>query len=604
LSDTVTTIRIDSFAEAAEVWESGLCHGMATSTMRPPPRQGEPLNVVFDLRFARRTLRASGIVSHADATTTAIWIQQVPDELKQLCTEEPATPVEPARPAGARPRRKPLTETVHRVVRPPRSERAEEDVRRRKKLSKAPTIPPPLPAKPPRSFKVPRTAESRAPAAPAPPQPVPPAAVAGGPGIPVPHPTRPSRHGIVLFSAEAAAGPLHPHLLRIAAEKLDGVAVYESGDVRAWLWFTAGAPVSYRCGPDGPGAPLLETLARQKAISQAVAEHADRLADVTGSDPLTVLQRLGLVETGQLINLHVAWLGQVAEQLLAQETGTLRFFQLPEIPRLLGPGRLELPALVWRHAADEVAGLDESRLLGHLTGMRRMFASVTETGQRVLSTLPLQDEQRRFVDLLHRPDRPVRNLLRRKVLGKREAAELLMTLRQLGVLSLSPHEPESRDEVELERQLRDVFERMDRDHFGFLDLHWSALPEELDECCGRLEGRVREFSGLASSITNFDAMRDALRARIGEIRRLSGDAEARCDYRASFVSEDERGMAAVTYLEQGEVALHNDDAEDASLAFRRVLEIDPGDLSSIDRVQRATFVLEALQRGETPPAAD
>ena len=81
------------------------------------------------------------------------------------------------------------------------------------------------------------------------------------------------------------------------------------------------------------------------------------------------------------------------------------------------------------------------------------------------------------------------------------------------------------------------------------------------------------------------------------MRQLVEDDAARKRYRGSIVGKAERTMAAETLLKQGEMAMFRKDRKQADECFRRLLEIDPAESGSHDRIERAQLALLQLEDG-------
>ncbi len=635
-------IRIEwSDPEAArEAYESGLRHGLVTAQVDPPPKQGSTCRVELVLTFADTTFDVEGVVTTSTPETTAIWVPTVPEEVVCFLIElggggETPETTGPQQPENPRPSK--LTfknsspsairrERVHRVVRPPRSEAAEKDRQRRRQMAEASlneeltwdevkedeksedsaageesaeasfeqTVESPPPA----------TAETTFESLP----------VVDEPessldslddeaaGIPVPHRPGLYRPGVVEFSESLETTPMYQVLMRIFAEELTGVAVIDLEDERTWVYFVDGSPVHIVSDPPRDSESVLSMFLQRKALLEPVAEQAQLIADVASESVDSVLLGLKLVDQEQLDEVRAERVRLITMRLLASQEGRFRFFGLGELGEVAPSVDADIVEILWKQAQSSFSHLPKTRIHGHYVGLRRQYVSLTPMGRKVSPRLPVTGQQRAFVDKLSRPGRQVQRLIKSSDAAQRHAVEMLMTLRLLGVISLSPHPPEDRKQVKLERQLRERFQRMEMDHFGFLGVHWSALPEELSAACEHAEHEMHEFSVLGNSITNFGSMRDAFTQRIDEIRGLVDAEEKRREYRATLVTEDDREMASEAYLKQGETALFRGDANQARDSFRRLMEIEG--YTDSDRVQRARIALMALQQGSSLDSLD
>jgi hypothetical protein len=622
---------------AKEAYESGLRHGLVTAHVDPPPRQGSTVRVELLLTFADTRFDVEGVVTTSTPETTAVWVPTVPDEVVAFLIELGGVDA-PTYPPGDEEERSEYTaessvrspiraERVHRVVRAPRSKASEQDRERRKQMAEASLDSSltwdqveaaaeeseDLETTEPATEPAPETAPAPAPE----PTAEPPLEVVDetssepllstefvapsrrsdddeAAGIPVPHRPGQNRPGIVEFSEDLEATPMHQVFLRLFADEMTGVAVIDLDDERSWAYLIEGQPVQFVTDPPRESESILSLLTQSKALLEPVADHAALLAEVTAQPVELVLIQLGLVEEEQLAEVRRERVRLVTMRLLASQEGRIRFYSVGELDEVVPRVDADIIDTVWRQARSGFSHLPQPRIHGHYVGLRRQYVSLTSAGHKVAGRLPISGQQRSFVDKLRRPGRQVQRLIKGSAAAERKAVELLMTLRLLGVVSLSPHGPEDRKQVELERQLRERFQRMELDHFGFLGLHWSALPEELSDACTSAEQEMHEFSVLGDSITNFGVMRDAFGQRIDEIRGLVDGEERRREYRATLIPVDDRSMASETYLKQGETALFRGEAQQARDSFRRLMELE-GDEDN-ERVHRARVALMALDQ--------
>ncbi len=621
------TIRIEwrDPDSAKEAYESGLRHGLVTAHVDPPPRQGSTVRVELHLTFADTSFDVEGVVTTSTPETTAIWVPTVPDEVVGFLIELGGVEA-PNLPSADEEERSEYTaessihtpiraERVHRVVRAPRSKASEQDRARRKQMAEASldssltwdqveaaaeesedleatepqaetTLESPAEAPDESMLSMDLPAPGRL------------SEEDDAAGIPVPHRPGQYRPGIVEFSEDLEATPMHQVFLRLFADEMTGVAVIDLDDERSWAYVLEGKPVHFVTDPPRESESIPSLLLQSKVLHEPVADHAAQLADVTAQPVEMVLGQLGLVDDEQLAEVRRERARLVTMRLLASQEGRIRFYSVGELSEVLPRVEADIIETVWNQARSGFSHLPQTRIHGHYVGLRRQYVSLTPEGRKVAARLPITGQQRAFVDKLRRPGRQVQRLIKGSAAAERKAVELLMTLRLLGVVSLSPHGPEDRKQVELERQLRERFQRMELDHFGFLGLHWSALPEELSDACATAEREMHEFSVLGDSITNFGAMKDAFGQRIDEIRGLVDGEDRRREYRATLISGDDLSMASETYLKQGETALFRGEAQQARDHFRRLMEIE-GD-EETERVQRARLALLALEQNSSP----
>ena len=418
-----------------------------------------------------------------------------------------------------------------------------------------------------------------------------------GSGIAVPNQPSLRVPGIIAFETTLGGTASYDVFMRVRARRITGVAVWDVADGRYWAYLVGGGPVHYVREPSLETEAIETLIARKNLVSEPVLEQARRLATLTGRPLVSVVMRLRLISEAQLFNLRGDQTRLVTEHLLECTTGTVRLYEVPEIREVFQESGSDVLKLLWRHAARSHEAMDSSAVRAKLEAMKPKFVSLTTEGKGILHKLPLSSIQQNFVNRLLRPSRPVRKLFSRMEMAEVDAARLLLSLQRLGLVGLAGKGAENQRDAEIERKLRERFRRVDRDVFGFLGLHWSALPEELADAVSELDGDLRKFSTIGDTISNFDAMRSALLGRLEEARGLLSSEKQRQKYRRKIVDPSEQYMAAETLLKQGEMALFRRDRQQARECFARMLEIDPGGSGSHDRRERARTALMQLDDG-------
>ena len=403
--------------------------------------------------------------------------------------------------------------------------------------------------------------------------------------------------GILSFEERLTSVSTYEILLRVAARRLTGIALFDLDDGRYWGYFLKGAPVQYTREPDFEADSIESLLIRKKYVSEIVLDQAERLAALTARPLVSVVMRLRLISGAQLDLLRGEQTRRVTEHLLGRETGRVRFYEIAEIQEVFQESGGDVVKILWRRAIAHFGALSAADIGAQRERLLPQFVSLTDEGKKLIHQLPATAAQQGFLNKLLRPSRPVSRLFKRLKIPEADAVRLVLALQRMGVISLALRGAENEGEVELERLLRERFKRMEKDHFGFLGLHWSALPSELTRSCDKLEQEVSSFSTIGDTITNYDSIRTAFHERIGEIRSLVENAAERQRYRNTLVGKSERFMAAETLLKQGEMALFRKEHESAVEAFQRMLEIDPGGSGSHDRRERAEAAL--LQLGDS-----
>ncbi len=435
------------------------------------------------------------------------------------------------------------------------------------------------------------------------PPPIPAVTATRGPGLPVPF--KPNRFLPAVTKLEGSFEEASPYefFLRVFDAMLTGVGVLDLPGERYWVFFLNGKPVHYLRDPRLQSESIEALLIRKKLLSQPVLDWVRWLSEVTSQPIVSIVMRLGLITEGQMHSLRTTQVKMITRRVLDQTRGTYRLFEAPDIRKVFRNPAVTVTEMLWKRASFTYANLNEAQIDEHTVEMRDKAISPTPLGESLLAQFPLSDAQRALVDGHLGPNTPYPELRKRSgELRPRELVELLLCLQLMGLISFSAirrgRDPEA---ARLERRLREHYKRLDQDHFAFLELHWSALPDEIEGACDRLDEDLENIASAAAFIRDFDRIAAGLGARLDELRGLARDDRARRKYRARKVGEAERMMAAEMYLKQAEMALFRKEYPQAEECFRRMLEIEPGGSGGRERKERAKVALRALRAGRRPP---
>jgi len=383
--------------------------------------------------------------------------------------------------------------------------------------------------------------------------------------------------------------------LRLRASKFTGVGVIRTGETTYWMYAMEGEPVEYRRDPPLHALSIEALLVRRELLPAAVQGEVRLLADVTGRSLVSIVMRMGLVTEAALDGLRREQVAAITRRLLDAGEGEYQFFEFPNISGVYRDRPTALLKTLWQHAKSSIQEAGTSRRKAWSDTVRRHHVMTTESGDRLRGELPLSEQERKLVERSRRPGRPVPRLLKHTRLASREAMESLLALQKMGVLTLCSTDVEDgADDTELEKRIRQRFGMLHKDHFQFLELHWSALPEELRERCDRVEEEIKSFDKVGMMITNFGQVREKVTRRLDEIRKLADTPIERKKYRKNLVGEAKLTMTAEQLVQQGEMALFREDMDAARECFRRVEEVEPGGAGSYKRVSRVREVLDRL----------
>ncbi len=617
----VIQVRFEDRQAAVEAYRSGLQHGLITTRVDDAPAVGAHCKVRIELPFADAVVEAAGAVAHHSRVATVIRLGEVPQELHQLIagrkkSRKPRSSSQEPGWSTAAPY--PTTDdgedrgprTITRdgdpdgVDEPPaRASRASADggsggylaarlrqsgthsrwARDRRRSMGSQEI----------------TAVSHTPT----PTPTPEVTTATplDRGIPVPH--EPTRFLPAVAQLQGSLDETSPYrlLAQIYASRSTGVLVLNAGPERYWAFFIGGRPAHYLRHPSLQSESIETLLIRKRILSPSVLDRARWHAEVTGQPLVSIVLRLRLVSERQLHQLRTEQIKLITRRILDRDEGHYRFFEAPDLRELFRNPPVSPIPMLWKRLAFSWSHRSEARVRSRLDRVRTRGAHVTPLGEKIARKLPLADDQRAFLKDAVRPGVPVQAALGRTTLEERKAAELLLQLEQLGVLDFvrvrRRTDPEA---ARKERALRDLIRRLDRDHFEFLEVHWSSLPTEIRGACDRIEAELADMEDVGAHVREFDKVRPRIEQRIADLRALAEDDDARQAYRSVRVEDSERTMAAEMYLKQGEMALFRRDAAQARECFERLLEIDPRGAGSAERTERARLVLMAFDEGEVP----
>ncbi len=435
------------------------------------------------------------------------------------------------------------------------------------------------------------------------PPPLAPVTPSRGPGLPVPF--KPNRFlpAVTKLEGSLEDRSAYEMFLRVYDAMLTGVGVLDLPGERYWVFFLNGKPVHYLRDPELQSESIESLLIRKKLLSQPVLDWVRWLSEVTSQPIVSIVMRLGLITEGQMHSLRTTQVKMITRRVLDQRRGSYRLFEAPDIRKVFRNPAVTVTEMLWKRATFTHANLTEAQIDAHLEKLRDKAISPTPLGESLLTQFPLTDEQRALVERHLSAQTPFSELRKRAGgLERRDVVELVLCLQLMGLVALTKirrgRDPEA---ARLERLLRQQYAKLDGHHFDFLDLHWSALPEEIDAACDTVEETLEDIASAAAFIRDFDRISARLRTRIDDLRTLARDKRARKKYRARLVGEAERTMASEMYLKQAEMALFRKEYPQAEECFRRMLEIDPGGSGSAERRQRAREALAVIRSASSAP---
>lgn len=597
-------VRYHDRRSALEAYRAGLKHGLLNTPLDRDRGIGDPVEVVLEMPFADMAARVPGRIVHTTRVATVVRLERVPPEVHRIVAEGDGGDRLPGW-STADPY--PVTSDGADSGHASESRDGEGTAKRKNYLAarlrqslegrsssdgyaavSTPSRPAPPPTPPPVQAAPPASAEPQS----------------QEPGIPVPG--VPGRYlpGVARFEGALQDTPPHRVLLDLMAARATGVLVVELDEVRYWGFLLGGKPVHYLRHPPLESESTEALMIRKQLLSRPVLDRARWHAEITGQPLVSIVMRLRLIREKQLHELRDAQIKLVTRRVLDQREGYYRFYETADLREVFRNPPLDPVPLIWKRAIFSLSNRSEAQIQSRLAPLLDRGLHVSSLGKKIARKLPLDDRRKDLVRVLAAGDKTVRQAIAGSDLEERKAAELLLVMEELGLARFVKVQLRiTAEAARSERALKTLTGRLHKDHFALLDLHWSALPGEIDIARERFESEVLSLSAPCVELPGYAKLRDPLDRRIELLRKLTADDTFRVQYRARIVGEGERRMAAEMYLKQGEMALFRRDSEQARECFDRLLEVDPGGEGGIERRDRARQVMHALDGGRLPPSS-
>jgi len=433
------------------------------------------------------------------------------------------------------------------------------------------------------------SARTRQPAQPPPPE----------DGIPVP-----GGPGGVFAGKPADAGSLAKKSMRevymeLLHRRATGLLVVDGFRERYWGYFVNGRPLRYVREPASRSESIEYQVSRQRLLKPAEMERARYAAGLSGLQLDDALVRLGLLNRKQVDALTSESARMVTDRLLGVNFGHYRFFDLPEIKQLFSGTPVDVAMVLWERSRNRYTGLNEKQVREIVDQHYKHHLVLTDDGRQLAEPLieTLAGQEQRWMRRYLRGGWQLSELLGRLEMPTRHLIELVLALQDLGAVELNEREGERWRESRAERFIIDRMDYMERDHFHFVESHWSCLPPELARACDKVARTIEDPIMEHLELDKLNQMRDQIRAKLAEVRALFADQVQRRAYRSELIEESKRRMAGELFHKQGEMELFKGDIPKARECFERVLELDPGGSGSGDRISRARKVIRDLDAG-------
>jgi len=390
-----------------------------------------------------------------------------------------------------------------------------------------------------------------------------------------------------------------------------GLLVVDGFRERYWGYFVSGKPIRYAREPASRSESIEYQASRQRLLKPAELERARYAAGLAGLQLDDALIRLGMLNRNQVDALTNESSKLITERLLGVNFGHFRFFDLPEIKQLFSGAPVDITMVLWKRSRSRYNNLNEKKVREIVDQYYKHHLVLTEEGRQLSEPLieTLAGQEQRWMRRYLRGSWQLAELLGRLEMPTRNLVELVLALQDLGVVELNESEGERWREARAERFIIDRMDYMEKDHFHFVEAHWSCLQPELIRACEKVKRTVEDPMMDHLEIEQLSEMRQQIRDKLAEVRDLFSDTVRRREYRAELIEESKRKMAGELFHKQGEMELFKGDIPKARECFERVLELDPGGSGSNERIARAKRVIRDLNAGrsakpEGPVSAD
>lgn len=586
--------------KAERLYQTGLRHRILPLPPVDGAVVGDAVVVVLTLHFTGDRFELPATVMHCGSGSTMVKLDELPDAVFAAASGEipPARLAEPPPVAETPPAAEPDP-----GVREPIALPAVPDSQTEIPVVSPPGEPPARPRTRGFRLKGPRGGSSAG----APPRATPPGtkshysldrapAPAGGDVLPVPGGGGKGVKAKLTEQGSLEDCDMRTLLMSLLRRSALGVLVVEGYRELNWCFVVHGKPVKFVREPPSRSDSLDYQASRARLVEPDDLNRARQMAQLTGHRIEEVLTDLGLVDAAGLCKLEAKTAWQVTERLLGVNYGTYRFFDLPGLDKVLHGAPADVMGVLWTRARAKYSDLSDKKIAQRIDQYHKHHLVLTEEGQELAGQLSLGRLEALFVQRYLRGGWQIAELLGRLDLTNRSVMEMVFTLQDLGIIALSEREGPNWRVARAERFLIDRMDYMDRDHFAFVDAHWSSLERELLVACDKVSRTLDDPIMNQVELGSVAQMREEIIEKLGEVRQIFASHDRRREYRAILIEKSKRSMATSLFAQQGEMALFKKEASLAKECFERVVELDAGGPGT-DHVGRARRVLGDISRG-------
>lgn len=591
---------IGSREKAQRLFKTGLKHGILPLPTIPDVGVGDLVEVWLTLHWSGESFELPAKVMHCGASTV-VKLQSLPDELVAALHSDgpaarepialPSIPEVPEVPASRpdspeetleAPRPAPPVDSPPAVEPGPTPKKRGFRLRGPRGGGAAKVTPRPTPKKPPGAASHYSLDRASSPAE--------------GPTIPIPGGGGKGLKGVLDEEGSLEERDVRSLLMGLLQRTANGVLVVEGYREVNWCFVVHGKPVKFMREPPSRSDALDYQASRARLVEPDDLNHARQIVQLTGLPMGDVLRDLGLLDEDQLQDLEGKTAWQVTERLLGVNYGTYRFFALPGLEKVLHGVPADVMGVLWNRAREKYAQLTDKKIAHRIDQYHKHHMVLTDDGKEMAGQLSLGKREALFVQRYLRGGWQIAELLGRLDLTNRAVMEIVFTLQDLSIIDLSEREGPNWRLARAERFLIDRMDYMGKDHFAFVDAHWTSLDRELAAACDKVAKTLDDPVLNQLELGSVSQMRHQITEKLGEVRQIFADREPRRDYRATLIEKSKLTMATSLFAKQGEMALFKKEATVAKECFERVIELDSGGPGA-GHVSRARRVLDDISRG-------
>lgn len=365
-------------------------------------------------------------------------------------------------------------------------------------------------------------------------------------------------------------------LLDLAVDQATGLlSISQDDGLVRHAYFHNGGPVAWIATPLVPTEVLGVLLMKAGQLTKAQVAQTLEVMEAEGCRQGEALIRLGLLSRGNLPRVLGRQCQFILSRVLASATGSYTFHTLDRLPEKFLSPALPVAALLFRRCVDAASKMPGRDLAEKLKPYVNATIRLAESRQMLVPQVLAEAGAAEFIQLIGQEPKRMRELFEQSPLSRQRTAVLTSALIDFGLLTFDGAEP-------LDRYLARVGEHIalkrrqisQATHFDVMELHWMALPEEVDASYARL---TKAFSPESFHDLPEDRVADlaAIATRLKAAHAVLLDDQQRRAYRRSVVEASMIEQSAALLAKKGQAAMTGQDHPAAEQCFAKALELEP-----------------------------